>query len=757
MDLNKLKSLLVCGLLTATLTAVAQQPAIIPLPNEMRTTAGSLPITAKTTISCADKSLVPAAEYLAATLRRSTGYRVPIVKANATIRLALAKGMRQGGYTLTANGKGVDIKGADYNGVVNAIATLRQLLPADIESRKTVNRRWSVPYVSISDAPRFQWRGMMLDCSRHFFSVDEIKQLIDVLSLYKIDRLHWHLTDDQGWRVEIKKYPLLTTKGGWRHFNNQDSVCIRRAAKEDQPALEIQPSKIRRAADGTHEYGGYYTQADIRTVVAYALQRGIETIPEIDMPGHSLMAINNYDGLSCFKQTGWGKTFSTPMCPGKESMLEFCKNVWSELFGLFPSKYVHIGGDEVEMANWKKCPDCQKRMRDNNLQTTQQLQTWFNHYMERFFNAHGKKMIGWDEIIDGGLSDNSTVMWWRTWSRKAPKNATSHGNDLICTPNTQCYLDYQEDAKSLPNIVAWNPMDGLTQAEQQHVLGVQGNMWTEWVPTVQRMWYQVFPRIIALAEKGWSRAGSMTLDGFRTRLVLHFGRLSTMGVTYRIPDLTGFHATNVFIGKGNIQLDCIDPSAVIRYTTDGTIPQPTSPRYDGNLTVTRDTEFCFRTFGSDGRKGDVFRAKYVNGTYKPAVNAAVAGNGLQCLWYDYDGNDCAGIDKAKLLREFATDGLLIPSECKDNIGLVFNGYIDVPADGIYTFCLLSDDGSWLKIDNDMIVDNDGAHSPREIVGQAALKKGLHKLTARYFDHNGGQLKLRVADNTGAVVSVKYAH
>lgn len=755
--MKNLKSLLLCCALAVEAAAFAQKPAIIPVPNTMSVHDGTLALTQKTTISCSDKSLRPAAEYLAATLRRATGYRVALTKKNGTMRLALSGTGKPGAYTLDVNKAGVDIKGADYQGVVNAIATLRQLLPADVESREVVSRTWAMPCVSVVDEPRFQWRGMMLDCSRHFFTTDEVKRLIDVLSLYKIDRLHWHLTDDQGWRIEIKKYPLLTTKGGWRKFNNQDSICIRRAAKEDQPALQLQPSKIRRAADGTEEYGGFYTQDDIRSIVAYAAQRGIEIIPEIDMPGHSLMAINNYDGLSCFKQTGWGPTFSTPMCPGKDTMLEFCKNVWSEVFKLFPSKYVHIGGDEVDMTNWKKCPDCRKRMSDNHLATEPQLQTWFNHYMERFFNANGKKMIGWDEIIDGGLSDSSTVMWWRTWSRLAPKNATSHGNDLICSPNTQCYLDYQEDSKSLPNIVAWDPLAGLDAAERQHVLGVQGNMWTEWVPTMQRMWYQVFPRVIALAEKGWSRDGDMTLDGFRNRLVAHFERLNTLGVTYRIPDLTGFHATNVFIGKGEVRLGCLDPEAVIRYTTDGSVPQATSARYEGGIAVDRDTEFSFRTFGNDGRKGDVFKAKYIKGDFKPACGMVTSGDGLQCKWYDYPGNDCAGIDKTPLLKEFHTDGVLIPEECKDNIGLVFEGYIEVPADGIYTFYLLSDDGSWLKIDNDMVVDNDGAHSPREIVGQAALKKGLHKLDARYFDHNGGQLRLVVKDSADNAVKVRYAH
>lgn len=748
-----------CGLaLSGVLPVFSQNIDIIPKPLYMDVTGmGTFELSRNATISCADKNLNPIVEYLAETLRRSTGYKLAVVKRNGTIRISLSDNGKSGAYSINVDKTGVNIKGADSNGIANAIATLRQLLPAEVESKQVVNRRWTIPFVSINDEPRFQWRGMMLDCSRHFFSVDEVKSLIDVLSLYKIDRLHWHLTDDQGWRIEIRKYPLLTEKGAWRKFNSQDQTCIRRAVKEDRSDLEIPSSKIRRSADGSEEYGGFYTQDDVRDIVAYASQRGIEIIPEIDMPGHSLRAIDSYDGLSCFKETGWGQTFSTPMCPGKESMLEFCKNVWSELFRLFPSEYVHIGGDEVEMANWKKCPDCQKRMADNNLTTTSQLQTWFNHYMEHFFNANGKKMIGWDEIIEGGLSNTSTVMWWRSWAGKAPKQTTSHGNGLICSPNTQCYLDYQEDAKSISNIVAWNPIQGLTQEEQNHVLGVQGNMWTEWVPSVQRMWYMAFPRMVAIAEKGWNGEGRQDFADFKHRLVSQFERMRILGVTYRIPDLTGFYATNVFIDKCDIKLQCIDPSVEIHYTTDGSTPQLSSPRYNGNLTIYKDTELLFRTFGKDGKKGDVFKAKYIKGEYKAASDIHATNKGLLCRWYDYAGRNCEGIDKVKFNKEFLTDEVLIPSECKGNIGLVIDGFIDIPADDIYTFALMSDDGSWLKIDGEMVVDNDGEHSPREIVGQTALFKGLHRINVRYFDHNGGRLSLRVLNKDGKEVAVRYVH
>ncbi len=752
-----IKSLCLCMLLSASMPMMAQMQSIIPVPNQTTIGTGVWTVKKSATISYDNAQLKPAADYLSQMLSRATGYKFAVKKSKGDIRLALDNNGREGAYTLDVTTKGVVIKGDTYRGVINGISTLRQLFPDDIESQSVINRTWNVSCVSITDAPSYEWRGMELDCSRHFFTVEEIYHLLDVLSLYKIDKMHWHLTDDQGWRVEIKHYPLLTERGAWRTYNNQDSICMKRAIDEDAPDLQIPSDRIKTDNDGNVIYGGYYTQQQIRDIVEYARIRGIEIIPEIDMPGHSLMAINNYDGLSCFKQIGWGKLFSTPMCPGKDSMLEFCKNVWTEIFDLFPSHYVHIGGDEVDMKNWKTCPDCQKRMRDYNLSSEPQLQTWFNHYMEDFFSKHGKTMIGWDEIIAGGLTANSAVMWWRSWSPESPKQTTSHGNALICTPNSEFYIDYQEDKNSIPKIYAFDPLKGLDSEEQKLVLGVQANLWTEGVPTMNRVWYQAFPRVIATAELGWSKKQDMNLEDFNRRLIAQLPRLQKMGVTYRIPDITGFNNVNVFTDKGLVDLKCADASASIHYTTDGSIPGENSTLYTGPMTVSETTHFTFRTFGPDNRKGDIVKCSYVKEDFAEAVTADSLSNGLQTAWYDYDGRDCEGIDKVKLNGTYVTSGVEIPSEAKGNIGLVITGYIDIPADGIYTFALLSDDGSYLKIDGKMVVDNDGEHSPREIIGQHAMRKGLHPVYARYFDHNGGQLILRVLDQSGKELSVKYCH
>lgn len=739
------------------MTVMAQRPALIPQPVKVEWGTGEFVLPKGATISCESAQLRPAADYLQQMMGRATGYKLSRKKSRGTIQLALSAVGKKGSYTLRVHKNGVRIEGNTYQGVINGIATLRQLFAREIESPAIVaDKRWTLPYVSITDEPRFDWRGMHFDCSRHFFTKAEVEALLDVLALYKIDKFHWHLTDDQGWRVEIKKYPLLTDNGAWRTFNNQDSTCMARAKAEDNPELEIQPSKIRRTAAGEQQYGGYYTQQDIREIVDYAAVRGIEIIPEIDMPGHSLAAIANYDGISCFKKTGWGKLFTTPMCPGKDKMLDFCKDVWREVFGLFPSKYVHIGGDEADMKYWKECPDCQKRMKENGLTTEPQLQTWFNNYMEQFFNANGKEMLAWDDVIEGGLTPTSTIMWWRSWKPLAPKQATSHGNRFICAPNKEFYIDYEEDKNSIPKIYAFNPLGGgLTDAEKGLVLGVQGCLWTEWVPTFERMWYQAFPRMIAVAELGWSRPEVMNLQDFQHRLAGHYDRLHLLGVNYRTPDLTGFYNTNVFTDRGEVNLQCQDPSAVIRYTTDGSIPQADSKLYTGPFAVTEPIDFTFRTFTKEGRKGDFVKASWIREDFAPSVSMPSVKPGLKAAWYDYDGADCAGIDKVKLNGYYDAPEVSIPQEASGNIGLIITGYVEVPADGIYTFALLSDDGSYLKVDGKMVVDNDGEHSAREIIGQHAMKRGLHPLYVRYFDHNGGQLRLRVLDKNGQEVKVNY--
>ena len=704
------------------------------------------------TIAYSDASLKPAAEYLASMLGRSTGYKFQLEEGDGgDIRLQLSgeASAKEGSYSLeVSRGKAV-VSAAGYPGVIAGVETMRQLLPAEIESPAVVDgKTWTMPAVSIADGPRFQWRGLMLDVSRHFYSKEEVMELLDLMALYKMNKFHWHLTDDQGWRIEIKKYPLLTEKGAWRTFNSQDRVCMRRAKAEHNSDFEIPESKLR-IVEGDTLYGGYYTQEDIKEVVKYAAVRGIDIIPEVDMPGHMLAAVSNYDGVSCFRQTGWGKMFSSPVCPGKESALEFCKNVYAEIFPLFPYKYVHLGADEVEKDNWKKCPDCQKRMRDNGLKTEEELQSWFVHQMERFFNENGKELIGWDEIIEGGLSETATVMWWRNWNPQAVPTATAHGNHVIYCPNANFYLDYQQDKYSVQNIYTYGlAPDSLSEAQRSLVLGVQGNIWCEWIPSRERMQYMAFPRMMAIAEIGWSEPGNLDWDGFERRMIGQFPRLGILNVNYRMPDLTGFHKTNAFVGETEVKVVSPDPSVAIHYTTDGSIPTLESPVYSSPVRITESTDFIFRSFRANGKAGDLFHTSFIKQEYAPATDAAPTKTGLQAVWHEGKTDSCAFIDRNPVKGTYEIADVSIPGAVKGDIGLVITGYFNAPSDGVYTFALLSDDGSTLKVDGAMVVDNDGPHSPQEVTGQRALAKGMHPIEVRYFDSNGGTLKLEVLDPEG---------
>ncbi|MCR5131936.1 MAG: family 20 glycosylhydrolase [Prevotella sp.] len=795
-----MKTLLTTLLLTIfTLLASAQQkPSFIPQPENIAWMEGSFVINKKTSISTASATLRPAAEYLASILSKSTAVEPKLKKHGGTIRLSLSENIAESGYMLTVTPKLITIVAGDYQGVVNGISTLRQMLPEKaVQQEKVASSASLLPCCKILDAPRFEWRGMHLDPSRHFFTKEETKELLDVLALYKINKLHWHLTDDQGWRIEIKKYPLLTERGAWRIPNNQDTICVNRAHATDDPDMLLpgQTSDIKGTGERWRgaEYGGFYTQDDIREIVAYARQRGIDIVPEIDIPGHSLCAIANYEGLACTEKTGWGKFFTTPLCPGKDRALEFCKDVYREIFDLFPYHYVHIGGDEVDWSHWKRCPDCQKRMRENRLKTEAELQSWFLHQMEQFFNENGRDMVGWDEIIAGGLSATSTVMWWRAWNKDAIQDAVRHGNRVVCSPTSYFYLDTTPATIDLSGIYNFNAQpDDITPEQQKLVIGVQGNLWTEWVPTRERMYYQAFPRMLAVAELGWSKLQNKDFDDFQRRLLPHYDRLQQLGVIYRRPDLKGFSSSNVFTDEALVDVTCHDPSAIIRYTTDGSIPQATSKRYEGPFTISENTDFAFRIFAPDGHKGQTVLCTYRKEDFAPAypldslrtlpekkaevfdvggentagMSAATSSDtssesplksGLCCEWYDYEGPRCADIDQAPLLATLVAPEVCIPDSCRDNIGLILSGFIEVPADGIYTFALNSDDGSYLMLDGKMVVDNDGEHSPNLLVGQHAMRRGLHPLLVRYFDHNGGLLELTVTDQQGNPVRVGYFH
>ena len=404
-------------------------------------------------------------------------------------------------YRIEIDKKGVRLSANTETGIFYGLQTLLQLL--NNGDNKTL------PALTINDSPRFPYRGLHLDVSRHFFDKEFVKKQLNAMAYFKMNRLHWHLTDGAGWRIEIKKYPRLTSFAAWRPFDKLNDWWVggRTFCEQDDPRA----------------VGGYYTQDDIREVVAYAAERHITIIPEIEMPGHSEEVLATYPELSCS-----GKPYvNADFCIGTEKTFEFLENVLLEVIDLFPSEYIHIGGDEASKSSWKTCPRCQKRMADEHLNSVDELQSYMIHRIEKFLNDHGRKIIGWDEIIEGGLSPTATVMSWR--GEEGGIKAVKAGNQAIMTPGKYCYLDAFQDAPNtqpmaiggyltLEKVYSFEPVpDSLSTKEAELILGVQGNVWTEHIHTPEHYEYMIYPRILALAEIGWSPSEVKKWDNFHTR------------------------------------------------------------------------------------------------------------------------------------------------------------------------------------------------------------------------------------------------
>jgi hexosaminidase len=437
------------------------------------------------------------------------------------------------------NPEGYPLRAATPAGVFYGLQTLRQLLPVDAESDRAPERprfRIELPAVDIADEPRFVYRGLHLDVGRHMFPVDFIKKHLDLMALYKLNRFHWHLTEDQGWRLEIRRYPRLTEVGAYRR-----ETLIGRPRENAE-------------FDG-RRYGGFYTQEQVRDVVQYAAERYITVVPEIEMPGHSLAALAAYPELACTDGpfevgTRWG-VFDDIYCPS-ERTFEFLENVLTEVIALFPGEYVHIGGDEAPKRRWEESALAQEIIRREGLRDEHELQSWFLRRIERFLNERGRRLVGWDEIVEGGLSPTATVMFWRDWAQQnVPRMAAAQGNDLIMTPNGRLYLDHYQGPPeqeplaiggltTLEQLYAYEPVPAdFTADEAQRVLGAQGNVWTEYMTTSRKVEYMVFPRALALAEVVWSPAAARNWQQFTTRLPAQFRRLDALDVNYRDSERTG--------------------------------------------------------------------------------------------------------------------------------------------------------------------------------------------------------------------------
>lgn len=559
--------------------ASATQLPVIPLPQSVQMQSGHFELNARTRIFAMDGGAQDNARLLQQAVQTHFAWSLPLVlgvpdaRAKNVIVFADAvagdtadtKANREA-YRLQITPKRVILAGS-ATGQFYALHSLLQLLP----TKKT--KHVTLAAVQIDDAPRFVWRGMHLDVGRHMSSVAFIKKLLDQMAQLKMNTFHWHLTEDQGWRIEIKRYPKLTQIGGYR--------------KETMKGKQFNPT----VGDG-QPYGGFYTQEQIKEVIAYAAQRHIMVVPEIELPGHSQAALAAYPELACTPgpfevATTWG-IFEDIYCPS-EATFTFLENVLSEVMDLFPAPYVHIGGDEAPKTRWKTSALAQEVMRREGLKNEEELQSYFIRRVEKFINSKGKRLIGWDEILEGGLAPNATVMSWR--GEEGGIAAAKQGHAVIMSPTSWCYFDAGQGPKeqelwqlggniTLEKVYSYDPLPKELNSEQQRLVqGVQANIWTEYLPTEEKIEYMVFPRLLAMAEVAWTAQVQRDFAQFEQRLVTHYPRLSRQGVAYRIPRPQGLDEGKSRSGMFTLKLHAPVKGSRLFVSVDGSAPYVSKAAY----------------------------------------------------------------------------------------------------------------------------------------------------------------------------------
>lgn len=600
--MSKKITLTVLLIFTLFLAGMAGNPAIsiIPKPVKMKMGSGNFIINDHTALLfvAGDEEAMNTARLFAGHLQMAGGpvlTALGVVKNYRNISGIIFSIKKDGripveGYVLTVSKNNIIIEGGSGAGLFYGMQTLLQLLPPEIFASKALQpgNNWNVPCIEIMDHPRFPYRGMHLDVSRHFFPKEFILKYIDLIASFKMNTFHWHLTDDNGWRIEIKKYPKLMQTGAW-HVDRENLPWT------EQPAQQ---------AGERANYGGYYTQDEIKEVVEYAKKRYVTIIPEIEMPAHSVEVLAAYPQFSCT-----GGPFTVPpgsywpnldiLCAGNDSTFTFLEDVLSEVISLFPSKYIHIGGDEADKTRWKECPKCQARIKAEGLKDEKELQSYFIKRIEKFLVSKNRKLIGWDEILEGGLPQEATVMSWQ--GLEGGIAAARQGHDVIMTPGSYCYFDrYQGDPKtepkaiggylSLKKVYSYEPVPGeLTKDQFKYILGAQGNLWTEYIPTPEHAEYMAVPRMIALAEVTWTPKNMKSWPDFRSRMNNEFKRLDLLHVNYckgtdKLEIATWFDKSSQSM---KCRFESEQPGIPIVYTLNGNDPTPASPVYNGPVEINK--------------------------------------------------------------------------------------------------------------------------------------------------------------------------
>lgn len=617
---------------------------IIPIPESQTNSDGEFVIDNETGLQF-EKEFEVAANFLKEFIEQ--GSEITLKDDNDIVFIKDSTVENEEGYKLDISTTKIQIKAKTDRGAFYAVQTLRQMLPVSLEKNTFYDNQIAIQCLLIKDEPAYTYRGMHLDVARHMFPVEFIKKYIDVLALLKMNTFHWHLTDDQGWRIEIKKYPKLQEVAAFR-----DETLVGHFS--DQP----------QTYDGKR-YGGYYTQEQIQDVVAYAGKRFITVIPEIEMPGHAQAAIAAYPELGCTGDSikvaeTWG-VFEGVFCT-KEKTFEFLEGVLDEVVELFPSEYIHIGGDEAPKSHWKNCAVCQQRIQEKGLKDAHELQSYFIQRIEKYLNAKGKQIIGWDEILEGGLAPNATVMSWRG-TNGAVEAAKEH-HQVIMTPTSHCYFDYYQSTNSgeplaiggylpLEKVYGFNPIpEALTPEESQYILGVQGNLWTEYISNAKQVEYMVFPRILAMSELGWSQQEHKNYENFVFRVENFNKRLDALDINY---------ANHLYEVEGDLifennatsyELKTLIKDKTIRFTLDGSQPSTSSKIYETPILFSQDMEINAAVFNNEERLGVTFTEtfyhhKAVGSTISlsPEPSKVYSGSGAQGLINGISGSDSRYGDK----------------------------------------------------------------------------------------------------------------
>ena len=731
---------------------------IIPMPQTLVQQQGSFKLSSNTKIAATTPEAKTVAEYFVSKMNHATGFHVSVAESGE-IQLNLDSALEMGeeAYKLDVTATGVQVSAKTPQGLFYGMQSFMQLLPAEIESPVEVEGiAWEAPAVNITDEPRFGYRGLMIDACRHFMTVEDVKKQLDVMALFKMNRMHWHLTEDQGWRIEIKKYPKLTEVGS------------------------------KRMESEGFEYGGFYTVEDIKEVVKYAADRFITVVPEIELPGHELAAISAYPELSCKGQeisprVIWGVE-DVVMCAGSEKPFEFLEDIIAEIAPLFPGEYIHIGGDECPKKSWKTCPLCQERIRKEGLRADkkhtaeERLQSYFVQRMEKVAAKYGKKIIGWDEILEGGLSETATVMSWRGEEGGIAAAQTDH--DVIMTPGGNgMYLDHhQGDSKIEPVAIggytvlaktySYNPTpDTLIAMNKDHFIkGVQGNVWSEYLYTNEIREYMTFPRAIAIAEIGWTNNDRKNFDDFARRINNAYVRLDGHHMNYHIPmpeQPNGSCNFVAFTDSVSLTFTTTRPERMVS-TVDGSEPTAQSATYEGPISFNATTTLKIATALPSGKLSKVRTIQVEKQALAPAKEVAKTTPGLKMEVFDGMYLNVDALAKAKPAVK-ATKTIKTTRELTSYVktdesmrgvkqyAAVATGYINVPEDGVY---FLSSDLEEVWVDGKLLISNkDEVKRFSRSDNSMALAKGLHEVKVVFLGHviggwpsnwNDGSIKYRKA-------------